>query len=107
GGKGGAVDGHVVQCAVEGLAGSAGHAGADDQVIRIRDRRAVGDTGEGPDTLDRATVDVALQAVTLSEGVGHGDVVPGGRLLLLVVIAPPDMELAVAARPVMAGENET
>ena len=73
-----AVDGDLVDEAVERAAGLRAHRGTNPQLVVVHDRRRVGLAAHVPSALDLRTVNVALDARALTEGVSHRDVMPAG-----------------------------
>ena len=73
-----AVDGNLVDEAVERAAGLRAHRGANPQLVVVHDRRGVGLAAHVPRALHLHAVNVALDARALAERVSHRDVMPAG-----------------------------
>ena len=101
---GAAIDGDFIEPAIERMRGGQCGAAAEHERIAISDWCAIRLAAHVPHAIGFATVDVALDALELSERVGHRDVMPA--LQRHRFLRPPTMPVAFFAGNIGAVEEE-
>ena len=101
---GAAVDGHVIEPAIEGMRGCERGAAADHEGVAIGHGGAVSGAAHVPHAVRFTAIDVAFDALGFAVGVGDGDVVPAGGGQ--GVLGPPAVPVAFFVGHIGAAEEE-